>query len=72
MHMSSLEVQSIRSLERLTTDHQPGVNVLAGRNNTAKSNILLAIRQALAASSCSRRHADPAFSNTSVGVGDGC
>jgi putative ATP-dependent endonuclease of OLD family len=47
MHLSSVEIQNFRSLEKLTVQLQSGLNVLVGRNNTGKTNLLQAIRHAL-------------------------
>ena len=50
MYLSTVEVKNFRSLRDLRTDFHPGLNVLVGRNNTGKSNLLRAIRQALGSS----------------------
>lgn len=47
MHLSKIEIINFRSLKSLTVDLQPGLNVLVGRNNTGKTNLLHAIRHAL-------------------------
>src|ERR1700730_10906416 len=47
MYLSSVEVSNFRSLKEFKVDLQPGLNVLAGRNNTGKTNLLNAIRHAL-------------------------
>jgi len=47
MHLSTVEIRNFRSLESLTIDLQPGLNVLVGRNNTGKTNLLQAIRHAI-------------------------
>ncbi len=50
MHLSQVEIKNFRSLKELTVNLQPGLNVLVGRNNTGKTNLLQAIRHALGAS----------------------
>ena len=47
MHLSTVEIKNFRSLEELTIKLQPGLNVLVGRNNTGKTNLLKAIRHAV-------------------------
>lgn len=47
MHLSIVEIKNFRSLEELTIKLQPGLNVLVGRNNTGKTNLLQAIRHAV-------------------------
>lgn len=47
MHLSLVEIKNFRSFESLRVDLVPGLNVLVGRNNTGKTNILQAIRHAL-------------------------
>lgn len=47
MHLSKLEIANFRSLKSLTVDLRPGLNVMVGRNNTGKTNLLHAIRHAL-------------------------
>lgn len=47
MYLSTIEVKNFRSLKDLRADFQPGFNVLVGRNNTGKTNLLYAIRHAL-------------------------
>jgi putative ATP-dependent endonuclease of OLD family len=47
MHLSTVTIENFRSLEALKIDLQPGFNVLVGRNNTGKTNLLHAIRLAL-------------------------
>src|SRR6185295_1200658 len=47
MFLSSVEIRNFRSFEELRRDLQPGLNVLVGRNNTGKTNLLRAIRQAV-------------------------
>jgi putative ATP-dependent endonuclease of OLD family len=47
MYLSSVEIKNFRSLKDLRVEFQPGLNVLVGRNNTGKTNLLQAIRQAL-------------------------
>lgn len=47
MHLSTIEIKSFRSLKEMRVDVQPGFNVLVGRNNTGKTNLIQAIRHAL-------------------------
>lgn len=47
MHLSSVQIKNFRSLKDLHVEFQPGLNVLVGRNNTGKTNLLHAIRHAL-------------------------
>ena len=47
MYLSTVEVKNFRSLHDLRADFRPGFNVLVGRNNTGKTNLLCAIRHAL-------------------------
>jgi len=47
MHLSIVEIENFRSFETLRVDLQPGLNVLVGRNNTGKTNLLQAIRHAV-------------------------
>lgn len=47
MHLSKVEIRNFRSFESLTMELQGGLNVLVGRNNTGKTNLLNAIRHAL-------------------------
>lgn len=47
MHLSTVEVSNFRSFEELHVELQPGLNVLIGRNNTGKTNLLQAIRHAV-------------------------
>jgi putative ATP-dependent endonuclease of OLD family len=47
MYLSLLEIKNFRSFETLKVDLQPGLNVLVGRNNTGKTNLLQAIRHAI-------------------------
>lgn len=47
MYLSLIEIKNFRSFEAITVALQPGLNVLVGRNNTGKTNILQAIRMAL-------------------------
>lgn len=47
MYLSSVEIKNFRSLKELHAEFQPGLNVLVGRNNTGKTNLLKAIRHAL-------------------------
>lgn len=50
MYLSTIEIKNFRSLKELRVDFQPGLNVLVGRNNTGKTNLLYAIRHALGTS----------------------
>jgi len=47
MHLSTVEIKNFRSLKELKVEFQAGLNVLVGRNNTGKTNLLQAIRHAL-------------------------
>jgi putative ATP-dependent endonuclease of OLD family len=47
MHVASIEIRNFRSFELLCLELQPGLNVLVGRNNTGKTNLLQAIRHAV-------------------------
>jgi putative ATP-dependent endonuclease of OLD family len=47
MHLSTVEIANFRSFESLRIELQPGLNVLVGRNNTGKTNLLHAIRHAV-------------------------
>src|SRR5713226_2828068 len=47
MYLSTIEVKNFRSLKELLVEFQPGLNVLVGRNNTGKTNLMEAIRHAL-------------------------
>jgi putative ATP-dependent endonuclease of OLD family len=47
MHLSTIEITNFRSLKSLSVALRPGLNVLVGRNNTGKTNLLHAIRHAL-------------------------
>jgi putative ATP-dependent endonuclease of OLD family len=47
MHLAVAEIKNFRSLKNLRVEFQPGLNVLVGRNNTGKTNLLQAIRHAL-------------------------
>ncbi len=47
MHLAKVEVTNFRSLKNLTASLRPGLNVLVGRNNTGKTNLLDAIRHAI-------------------------
>ena len=51
MYLSLIEICNFRSFEKLRVELQPGLNVLVGRNNTGKTNLLQAIRHALGPSS---------------------
>lgn len=47
MYLAGAEIVNFRSLKELRAEFQPGLNVLVGRNNTGKTNLLHAIRHAL-------------------------
>lgn len=47
MHLATVEIKNFRSIKELTVHFQSGLNVLVGRNNTGKTNLLQAIRHAL-------------------------
>ncbi len=47
MHLCIVEINNFRSFETLRVDLRPGLNVLVGRNNTGKTNLLEAIRHAV-------------------------
>ncbi|MFN8091063.1 MAG: AAA family ATPase [Vicinamibacteria bacterium] len=47
MHLSRIVLTGFRSFAHLQADFQPGLNVLVGRNNTGKTNLLHGIRAAL-------------------------
>lgn len=47
MYLAKVDVTNFRSLKNLTMNLQPGLNVLVGRNNTGKTNLLDAIRHAI-------------------------
>ncbi len=47
MYLSTVEITSFRSFESLRIELQPGLNVLVGRNNIGKTNLLQAIRHAV-------------------------
>lgn len=47
MHLATVEIKSFRSLKEVRVDFQSGLNVLVGRNNTGKTNLIQAIRHAL-------------------------
>jgi putative ATP-dependent endonuclease of the OLD family len=47
MHLSRVEIKNFRCLEDVTIDLRSGLNVLVGRNNTGKTNVFNAIRQAI-------------------------
>lgn len=47
MHLHSIDIKNFRSLKTLHLELQSGLNVLVGRNNTGKTNLLHAIRHAL-------------------------
>ncbi len=47
MYLAAVDVANFRSLEKMRVDLRPGLNVLVGRNNTGKTNLLWAIRHAV-------------------------
>jgi putative ATP-dependent endonuclease of OLD family len=47
MHLSTIDIKNFRSFEDVHVDLEAGLNVLVGRNNTGKTNLLQAIRHAL-------------------------
>ena len=47
MYLSTVEIKHFRSFRELHVDLQQGLNVLVGRNNTGKTNLLKAIRLAI-------------------------
>ncbi len=47
MYITKVEITNFRSLENVTANLQPGLNVLVGRNNAGKTNFLAAIRHAI-------------------------
>jgi putative ATP-dependent endonuclease of the OLD family len=47
MYLSSIDINNFRSLKELKVEFRPGLNVLVGRNNTGKTNLMQAIRCAL-------------------------
>ena len=47
MYLSTIEITNFRSLKELRVEFQTGLNVLVGRNNTGKTNLIHAIRHAL-------------------------
>jgi hypothetical protein len=47
MFLSTVQISNFRSFESLRLDLQNGFNVLVGRNNTGKTNLLQAIRHAV-------------------------
>lgn len=47
MYLSAVEIMNFRSLKRMRAEFHEGLNVLVGRNNTGKTNLLQAIRHAL-------------------------
>ncbi|MFL6313102.1 MAG: ATP-dependent nuclease [Terriglobales bacterium] len=47
MYLSAVEIKNFRSFESLRVDLQSGLNVLVGRNNIGKTNLLQAIRHAI-------------------------
>lgn len=53
MYLSLVEIRNFRSFEFIDIKFQKGLNVLVGRNNTGKTNILQAIRFALGSNASS-------------------
>jgi len=47
MHLAKVAISNFRSLRSVTVDLQPGLNVIVGRNNSGKTNLLSAIRLAI-------------------------
>jgi putative ATP-dependent endonuclease of OLD family len=47
MHLAKVKIENFRSLKNVTVDLQPGLNVVLGRNNCGKTNLLCAIRHAI-------------------------
>lgn len=47
MYIAKIEAIKFRSLKNVTVNLRPGLNVIVGRNNTGKSNLLNAIRHAI-------------------------
>ncbi len=47
MHLSSLTIENFRSINSLTWEPKPGLNVVVGENGIGKSNIFLALSKAL-------------------------
>lgn len=47
MYLAQIEITNFRSFKSLTVNLQPGLNVLVGRNNIGKTNLLDAIRHAI-------------------------
>ena len=46
MHIETIEIRNFRSFQELKVGLHAGLNVLLGRNNTGKTNLLMAIRHA--------------------------
>jgi len=47
MYLSAVEIKNFRSIKELRVEFQSGLNVIVGRNNVGKTNLLRAIRIAL-------------------------
>ena len=47
MHLAHVEILNFRSLRHVTVELHSGLNVVVGRNNTGKTNLLSAIRYAI-------------------------
>lgn len=47
MHITKAQITNFRSLKNVSVNLKPGLNVIVGRNNTGKTNLFAAIRQAI-------------------------
>lgn len=47
VHLARIDIQNFRSFGTLSVDLQEGLNLVVGRNNTGKTNLLQAIRHAI-------------------------
>ena len=47
MYLSTVEIENFRSLKKLRADFQSGLNVLVGRNNTGKTNLVVTVPERL-------------------------
>jgi putative ATP-dependent endonuclease of OLD family len=47
MYLATIEITNFRSIKELRVNLQPGLNVMVGRNNIGKTNLLDSIRHAL-------------------------
>lgn len=43
MYISKVKIKNYRSIKDLTTNFNPGKNIIVGKNNSGKSNIIKAI-----------------------------